>query len=104
MLGHGLAGHRQVLAEAGRGAHAVDEQLVEHPAPHRVTDSRPQVVVDHDAHAPAPTFSAYTGSRGRKKSQPVTCSAYSWAAFASSQPRSRKPLSVIRSRVPSPAG
>ena len=52
----------------------------------------------------APTFSAYTGSRGRKKSQPLTWSAYSAAALASSQPRSRKPVSVIRSRVPSPAG
>ena len=51
----------------------------------------------------APTCAAYGGSRGRKKSHPLTWSAYSAATFASSQPRSRKPVSVIRSSVPPPA-
>ena len=54
VLGHGLAGDRQLLAERGGGAVAVGEQEVEHPAPGRVADRRPEVVVDgggHDATA-----------------------------------------------------
>src|SRR4051812_45964897 len=46
MLGHGLSGDRQLIAQCGRGASAVDEQQIEHPPPHWITDRRPQVVVD----------------------------------------------------------
>ena len=46
MLGDRLPSHRQLLAQCGRGATAVREQQVEHPPPRRVTDRRPDIVVD----------------------------------------------------------
>ena len=58
VLRHGLASHRQLLAETRGRAAALVEQQVDHPPPGGVSERRPQVVVDHDAHASAPTFAA----------------------------------------------
>jgi hypothetical protein len=65
VLRHRLTGHRQVLAQAGRSPAALAQQQVEHAAPGRVADRRPEVVVHHHAHAPAPSLAAYADSRGR---------------------------------------
>ena len=46
VLRHRLASHGQLLAEAGGRRLAADEEQVEHPAPGRVAERRPEVVVD----------------------------------------------------------
>ena len=58
VLGHGLAGDRQLLAQRGGRRRAVDQQEVEHPAPGRVADGRPQLVVDGGRHDATPTVGA----------------------------------------------
>ncbi|NYD51979.1 hypothetical protein BJY14_007962 [Actinomadura luteofluorescens] len=50
MLGDGLPGDRELLAQPGRGAAALGQQQVQHPTPGRVSHRRPQVVVDGSAH------------------------------------------------------
>ena len=46
VLGDRLPADRELLAERGRRPVSVDQQQVEHPAPGRVADRRPQLVVD----------------------------------------------------------
>ena len=74
VLGHRLSGHRQLVAQGGGRAAAFVQQQVEHPAAGRVPDRRPEVVVDRGGHDADPSRSAYAVSRGRKWSQPATCS------------------------------
>src|SRR3954468_4834475 len=104
VLGDRLTGHRQPLAQARGGAAPVGEQQVEDAPPGRVADRRPELVVHQDAEVPALIRSACATSLGRKRSQPLTWSACQAAALASSQPRSRNPVSVKRRRVPLPDG
>ena len=58
VLGHGLAGDRQLIAQRGGGAVAVDQQEVEHPAAGRVAHRRPQLVVDGGGHDATSTVAA----------------------------------------------
>src|SRR3954468_9572193 len=108
VLGHGLARHGQLLAQRGGGAVPLEQQQVEHPAPHGISDRGPEVVVDRvlhsGAHGCSSSVATYGASRGRKWSQPYSCSRYCCSRTAASQPISRKPVSVILSSVPSPDG
>ena len=58
VLGDGLAGDRQLLAQRRGRPGAVDQQEVEHPAPGRVAHSRPELVVDGGRHDATPTVRA----------------------------------------------
>src|SRR6478735_3422821 len=50
MLGDGLTGYRQLLAEAGRSSDAVRQEQVEHPPPGWIPDRRPEVIVNGGGH------------------------------------------------------
>jgi hypothetical protein len=58
VFGHRLAADRELLSERRRGASTVDKQQVEHSAPHRVSDRRPQIVVNDGVHGRADSDSA----------------------------------------------
>ena len=53
VLGDSLSGDRQLIAERRGGAGALVEQQVDDPAPGRVADRGPEVVVDGEAHCVA---------------------------------------------------
>src|SRR4051812_1317506 len=74
VLGDRLPRDRQLLAQRGRRAAAGGQQQVEHPPPGRVTHRRPELVVEGTAHGVDASRATYVTRRGRKWSQPVTCS------------------------------
>jgi hypothetical protein len=69
VLGHRLPGDRQLPAQRGGRAVALGQQQVEQPAPRRVPDRRPELVVDplghRRAHGRRASVATYDGSRGR---------------------------------------
>ena len=104
MLGHRLTGHRQVLAQAGRrpdcprsaaGRASGAGSGRRRPTRDRRRPSRSSPCCTLTwPHPPSSRTPATAAGSGPSR---LTCSAYSAATFASSQPRSRKPVSVSRS-------
>ena len=89
VLGDGLAGDRQLLAQRRGGAGAVGQQEVEQPATGRIADGRPQVVVDGGRHAATSTVGG-VGDEPGEEVVPALARARGTAA------RARRPPSPSR--------